>query len=307
MIEKIIDILFIPFKELDKAFKNLTIIKKHSDKILDSIYPLLEFMIIKTDAFFILFWIFPRLLLLIVLFLDIFLFHTFKYKYKFIFIGLLLLFNRCFKYSLKNTRNEKLDDTNIHIYTVSTEYYPWVHPSELEPDYDANEGDNADVTPEMSLPLKIFLDHQIKSIVYKGVTNNISSIHATSYSSKFCQLKYFGAVIPDHRSMSIEEQNNYKTQYGNYWKTRRWVYDKADEYRKAKVKAIIRISVLLEHYHQTSNIDKDYKNIKVLIFLSYLICWLYVLIISIPNIPESEWNKLIVFLNKYQEILNQLW
>lgn len=104
IIEKIIDWFFIPLKEFDNYIKNNGFIEPYHEKIIIYIMPILEYLIIKTHIFYIIFWVFPRLLLLTVLFIDVFIFHRFHFKYLVILFGVLLFFNRCFKYSLKNSR-----------------------------------------------------------------------------------------------------------------------------------------------------------------------------------------------------------
>ena len=66
---------------------------------------------------------------------------------------------------------------------------------------------------------------------------------------------------------------------------------------KNVIKDILEISLLLEYYNKTSNQDKYIKLLKILIYVNYLLCWLYVLIISLPSI-----NIEILF-----ETLNNTW
>ena len=306
IIEKIIDILFIPFRELDKSIKNISIIKKYYEQVLLYIFPLLEYLIIKTDLFYIIFWILPRLILLFVLFIDIFVYYKFEMRYKFVLIGLLLLFNRCFKYSLKNTKIQMIYTFEPLIRGIYTEYYPWVHPAELEPDYDPEEDDNDDPQSHMEIPLDVFIKHQTNCIVNKGITNSMFISHST-YFFDFFQRKYLGELMPDLRKMSPDEKENYRNKFGTYYEALDFFYNKREEFIKPKVEFILRISILLEHYKNTSNFDKKYKYLRIVIFTCYLICWLYVLIISYPQISEEEWKKLIDYLAKYKNILEQTW
>jgi hypothetical protein len=150
-------------KELDKSIKNIPLVQRYYQKTLLYILPYLEFLIIKTDLFYIIFWLFPRILLLLVLLLDVFVFHKFDYRYKFILIGLLLLFNRCFKYSLKNTKNQITTTMTPYVSHITTQYYPGIDPIELAEDYDPNDPDNDDIPTTMGLPLNVFMN--IKPIV----------------------------------------------------------------------------------------------------------------------------------------------
>ena len=310
IIEKILDIVFIPIKELDKAIKNIPIIKKHHEKFLIKIFPLLEYLINKTNIFFIIFWILPRIILLLVLGLDIFVFAKFEYRYKFLFIGLLLLFNRCFKYSLKNTKNQMYEDNNPFVRGIITKYYQYVHPSELEPDFDPEDEEEGllwgDMATDMELPLDVFINHRVEYLIYRNIDNKYLIAHNT-YCHEYFQIKYLGYLLPQRINLSIEELRNYRTPLGNYFESWKYIGTKEEEYIDPKVHLLVRIAVLLEYYNKTNNKTPKYKYIKIIIFMGYLICWAYVLIISYPYISTEEWSRLIMFLNNYKNILDQIW
>jgi hypothetical protein len=296
--EIILDIIFIPIKELDKSIKNISYIRKYYDKVLTYILPYLEILIIKTNIFYIVFWIIPRVLLLFVLFLDIFIYHKFEYRYKFLFLGLFLLFNRCFKYSLKNTKSQKFQEIAPFVREITTKYYPGVHPAELEPDYDPNDPDEDDYLPNMALPLDVFIEHHTNYVVYEGITNEMYISHST-YAFHYMQKKYLGELLPDSRKISID---NYNNKFGlSYWETYAFLYTKQEEYINPKVSLLLRISILLEYYNKTNNQIKKYKYLKILIFTGYLLCWLYILIKSTPNVPDTEWEKLVLICKNMQD------
>jgi hypothetical protein len=309
LIEKVIDIVFIPLKELDKSFKNIPIVKKYYETILIKILPHLEKMINKTNWFFIIFWIVPRVILLLVLGLDIFYFAKFEHRYKFVFIGLFLLFNGCFKYSLKNTKDQMYEDIKLFVDGIGTKYYQYVHPSELAPDFDPEDEDEGLLweSVRMNLPLDVFLKHRAEYLVYKNI-NNKYSIGYSSYCYEYFQMKYLGFLLPKRRiDLSDEEYKNYKTPYGNYDESWHNISRKQKEYMDPKVHLLVRLAVLLEYYNKTTNKTPKYKYLKIIIFTGYLICWLYVLIISYPNISMEEWNKLIMYLERYKDILEITW
>ena len=293
IIEKILDIIFIPLKELDKSFKNIPIVKKYHETFLTKIFPLLEYLINKTDLFFIIFWILPRLLLLFVLGLDVFIFAKFEYRYKFIFIGLLLLFNRCFKYSLKNTKDQIYQHIKIFVRHIGTKYYQYVLPEELEPDFDPEDEEEgllwgAMANVDMLLPLDIFIEHRVEYLIYRNIDNKYSIYHS-DYAFRYFQKKYLGYLLPERDSdLSSEELENYRTHFGNIDETRNYLLIKRQEYIDAKVNLLVKIAILLEYYNKTNNSTPKYKYIKIIIFMGYLICWAYVLIISYPYISTEE-------------------
>jgi hypothetical protein len=293
-------------KELDKSIKNIPIIQRYYQKILLYILPYLEFLIIKTDLFYIIFWLFPRIVLLFVLLLDVFVFYKFDYRYKFILIGLLLLFNRCFKYSLKNTKNQITITMTPYVSHISTQYYPGVDPIELAEDYDPNDPDNDDIPPTMGLPLDVFIEHQTNSIVYHNITNNMEIIHSY-YSFDYFERLFFGEKLPDISKFSKEQIKNYRNRIGTYSQAWKFLRKKMTEIINPQIHLLLRISVLLEFYYKTSNKTIIYKYVKIVIYTFYLICWLYVFIISVPKMSIEEWNKLIILLDKYKDILLEIW
>jgi hypothetical protein len=291
IIDKVIDWLFIPIVEFYKYFKNLPFIKPFHERFLDYIIPKLHYFIIQTPLFFIIFWLFPRLVLLSALFIDIFLFHQLHYKYQVIFVGLLLFFNRCFKYCLKISKNDLISFYELYIKFVHTPYIPYVMPSELEPDFDPNDPeDGIDYSMigliTMSLPLKIFIEFQTESIVYQNITRKINMTVCTSELRNEYWIKYAGGPDPD------SPPKDYKNNFGdkspdNYYTAQSFIFEKKDEFGKAAINKIMGISLLLEYYDKTSS-DPKIRTLKILIYFNYLLCWLYVLIFSLPSIHIYE-------------------
>ena len=144
-------------------------------------------------------------------------------------------------------------------------------------------------------------------MIYKNIDNNYLVTHS-DYAYAYFQKKYLGYLLPERRSdLSPEEIKNYRTPFGNLDETWNYLLTKRQENIDPKVKLLVRIAVLLEYYNKTNNKTPKYKYIKIIIFIGYLICWVYVLIISYPHISIKEWNRLIMFLNNYKNILDQVW
>lgn len=81
-----------------------------------------------------------------------------------------------------------------------------------------------------------------------------------------------------------------------------WPTKFADEELKIRVKNIIQISLILRYYQATHNEDDQVRRLKILIFTNYLLCWNYILIVSLVNFPTT--------LMKAQELIelfSQLW
>src|ERR1700754_1982988 len=84
IIEKIIDWLFTPILKLDVFVRNIPFIKNHYFRILNRLIPNStdpEKIFDKVKTFYIIFWIIPRIIIVVVLFVDVFIFHQLHYKY----------------------------------------------------------------------------------------------------------------------------------------------------------------------------------------------------------------------------------
>lgn len=290
LIEQIINWLFIPIMEFDKFLKNHIFIKKVYEKFLNFIIPRLDFFVIQTNLFYIIFWICPRIILLTALFVDVFIFHKLHYKYMVILFGLLLFFNRYFKYSLKNTKDQMIQYYGQYINSVQVDYCPGIHPSELEPDFDPDEGDYDET---MCLPLDIFIKFSVESRVFNDEIIKTYFISTTLKLREELWEKYIQQKAPGVYLTSKEIPQDYINIFGNnvpqnYLKADNLVIEKKREFAKEAIDEILKIALVLEYYNYTSNYDSEIKNLKILIYLNYLICWLYILIISLPTLNVLE-------------------
>jgi hypothetical protein len=55
---------------------------------------------------------------------------------------------------------------------------------------------------------------------------------------------------------------------------------------KTTVANILKISLILRHYGIANN-DKSIKRVKILIYTNYLLCWSYILIVSLPSLYNT--------------------
>jgi hypothetical protein len=285
--------------EFDDYLKNTCLIKPYYEDFISYIIPKLELVIIKSDIFFIVFWIFPRLVMLTALFIDVFIFNQLHYKYMVIFFGLLLFFNRYFKYSLKTYKKKLIETNRKYISNISTPYVPGIHPSELEQNYDPEEEDH-DVCPEiMDLPLENFIEFQTESIVYGNITREIEIIFSTQQLRDELWHKHFGHS-DFWKGFKLELPENYINIFGdkipdNNYQAQSFIEEIENTFKKNQINKIVTISLLIEYYTKTNNFNEKFKKIKLLIYVNYLLCWLYILIVSIQTLNIAE---LMLILNK---------
>ncbi len=299
--EIILDWVYKPIIEFDQWFKQLPFIKPYYEKLLVILLPKLEYAIIKTNTFFWIFWLIPRIILLTAFIVDVMWFHKLHYKYMVILFGLLLFFNRIFKYSLKNTKKDLLIHGNTIIDHITTKYYPGIHPSEFEPkeDDDDDDDDDDDIDSIMCLSLEIFVEFQTSSIVHANITRNISRISPNWEFYDKLWAEHAGGEVPE---LFKELPKNYTNKFGtkspeNYNLARDFVYKKLKEIMYATLEKIMKVSLILEHYNKTSN---SYKYTKVTIYSAYFLCWTTVLIISLPTL--NIYDLLITLNETWQKI-----
>jgi hypothetical protein len=294
MVEMSIEFLFTPLKDFDNYLKVLPLIKPYYIKFMVWIIPKLDYLIIKTNRLYIIFWVFPRLILLSALFIDVFVFHKFHYKYMVIIFGLLLFLNRYFKYSLKKYKEDLIKSHTITISYVLVPYKFGIHPSEYPENYDP---DNDEDSPSMALSLDIFINYQTESKVYNEETIKIKFISTTLELTNKYWLKYIGTPNP-FLGYGKKIPSDYKNIFGekvpeNYYTARNFVFEKEKEFAIKAIEEIMQISLLLEHYNITSNQNKRFKLMKIIIYVNYFLCWTYVLIASISTLNTVELIKVI--------------
>jgi hypothetical protein len=279
LVEKFIEFLFTPIAEFDKYLKSL--FSSQYKQFMKYIIPFMDFLIIQTKLFFMIFWLFPRMILLSALFIDVVWLDKLHYKYMVIYFGIMLFLYRYIKYSLKKYKTELIAEYEENISSITTPYVPKVHPAELEPDYDPNDPDEEDCIEYMSLPFKVFIEFQTKSIVYQEITRDIHSINTSLKFDEKIWKESYGFNYPENAYL-------YRGKiYTEHFK-------KTQEIAKLMIEEIVKISLLIEFYSDFTNSEKKVKKLKLYIYFNYLLCWLYVLIVSLPSLDLLELSNVFV-------------
>lgn len=292
ILEKITEFIFIPIGEFDKYLKSFLIIREYYVKSLNYILPWLEYLMIRTNILYTLLWIIPRLTLLIALWVDVFIFYQLHLKYYVILIGVFLFFNRYLKYSLKIEKYNLISINKDYIYNIETPYVPGIHPAELEPDYNPDDPDEQDIIEYMYLPFETFIKYQTESIVYQNVTREFGSIFTSNKLFNKLWIEYIGTENPSP-NFNQEIPIGYKNLFGdkipdNYNQAAKLIREKCKEFAYTSLEQTLKISLLLEYYNKNINQHKQIKYIKILVYLNYCLCWLFVLIVSLPNLHILE-------------------
>lgn len=302
IIQNLVEFLFTPLKELDMFIKEIPKIKPYYFKIIIYLFEKVEDMVVDSNKFFYIFWLFPRIILITALYIDVFVFHRFHYKYMVILFGLLLFFNKYLMYSLKYYKTQTIDVYKNDIKYILTDYVSKVHPSEFEEDYDEDEDEPG---PTMTLSFEIFVEFQVKSMVYDNIERAVISISETSKLHDYYWTHYAGHPDPIFVNKPIPK--DYVNNFGidvpnNYHEAYSFIREKIQEHLKHVLESTTRVCLVIEYYKKNNNENKKIKAIKIFIYSSYLICWSYVLFISIKTytISTQDINVILYLLNKFQ-------
>jgi hypothetical protein len=152
------------------------------------------------------------------------------------------------------------------LYKITTDYVPGIYDYDYIEDEDEEDDD---IPPTIALSLKRFVEFQTYSLVNKNKAYDYISIGRDEY-----YIKYF--------------YDDNKTPYENLTKSQRSLIRKTIT---KEINDIIQISVIIEFYNIT-NTNNMYKNIKIIIFSIYLICWSYILIVSIPSLSIETFSPI---------------
>lgn len=267
-----INTLYKPLEDFDYFWKHLPLVESPYRKFALWAAYKLDFFIIHTNLFYFIFAILPRLLLILIFSIDIFWFSKLYYIYKFLFLGIFLFLNRYIIYSLKMLKKDLINDFKLnYLSDIWTDYEFGIHPSEYPENYDPNDPDNEEVQERMALPIEVFVDYYINNLVYKN--------KEISYSPAYnFQRSFYDKIYEEHNLKKTPYQFNISADIQKYY------LKKTD----SLIKIILDTAKVIEFYSFTNTQNKAFNYTKIFIFSSYLICWLYVLIISASADNVSE-------------------
>lgn len=256
IIDSIINIIFKPLHTLDETLKNNLIIKKYYKKIL--IYFILWCKILnsfynpnkESDYLHIyyIFQIYPRIILVIALLADTFWLHYLSLIYKVLIVSVLLLIYKYILYSLKYAKEQYILQLENMVERIITDDYS-------DPDEDPT---HLFLT---LLEVRKFIDLQVNAIVFED----------KAYSYKPYGI---GWVMGDYRNNFFNTHNmpsDAKLTMQDYEQMTLEFYEITN--------ILIPLSVHIEEFDLRSQFY-PIKHIKIIIFSLYLICWVYILIVS---------------------------
>lgn len=280
LISKVIDMLYKPLETFDNSWKNISYIKPYYYVIIKYLVTYYEY-VFKNNDFYIIFGILPRIILVSVLYIDIFWFYKLQYIYKFLFLGIFLFLNRYIIYSLKMWKEKITINLNLYIETITVLYRRDIMGFYLEKaiedgTYDPNDPDwdlEDEIPPTFAISLKNYVEIETKSIINDN-ENLWYRINTTDLSAQ------------NYHKNSMKNKNDYYKEINRL---------------KLELKPIIQTNIILEYSNISKNMQ-EFINIRILIFTNYLLCWLYILIISLPSLNITHLLILIFLLKTLKEI-----
>jgi hypothetical protein len=254
LIKQMIDSLYSPLKFLDYYIKDLPYTNNTYKYGINFLAYILGPLIIDSRIYYYVFVIIPRLILLTALYIDVFHFNKLVYIYKVLLIGVVLLIGKYIIYSFKYAKEHFIESLQYYV-SIGMDYEYAVQVVEL----DTAEED--DIPPTMVVPLPIFVEFQTDTYIMKD-----SYYDYMSFFNPRNDTYYIKHHIPVPRQFGIEEINT-------------------------RINNILKISLILAHYELLHN-NENIKNLKILIYLNYLLCWGYILITSLPSLYNVSLNEL---------------
>jgi hypothetical protein len=262
LLKQMMDGIYIPLKTLDHYIKHLSYTNNTYKYGINFLAYILGPLVIDSKLFYYIFVIMPRLVLLTALHIDVFWCNKLYYIYIILLIGILIFIGRYIIYSFKYAK-ENFIESFKHYVSISMSYD--IAMQILKPDPDEEDEDFDDL-PTLVVPLPGFIDFQ----------TNVFIMQDTYYD----YMAFFR-----NRIDSYYEENNISV-------LRVFTHEEVG----TRVRNILKISLILAHY-EIINDDKQIKHLKKWIYINYLLCWSYILIVSFPSLFYASYWELWIILN----------
>jgi hypothetical protein len=262
ILKEILNCIYLPLETLDHYLKNLSYLNKIYKRCIVFLAYNLNYYFVHTNVFYYAFEIFPRIILVMVLFTDIFGHHELSYIYKFLLVGAFILLGKYIKYSFKYAKEHFIESFQDHLIIIMA----YEHAIQVV-DLPLLENDEEyDIPETLGVPLKIFIEFQTTTFM-----NQKEYYHYMAFNHRYDDSYYTEKNLPQPRKFTAEEEDQ-------------------------RMKNILQLSLLIASYDLAHAENPNIKKLRILIFLNYLICWLYILLMSFPSLfYASFWELWIIF------------
>jgi hypothetical protein len=255
LIKQIVDSLYIPLKTFDHFIKNLSYTNNTYKYGINFLAYILGPVIIDSMLFYYLFMIIPRLILLTTLYIDIFWFHKLYYIYKVLLVGILIFLGKYIIYSFKYAKEHFIEEFKHYVSITMAYEYAIQIIGPLPEDED-------EYLPTLVVPLGPFIDFQTEAFLMQK-----------SYLDYMPYMRNPGSPYYEEHNIIV---------------TRKFTYEEVKE----RVRNLLKISLILAYYDAINNYDESIKDLKILIYINYFLCWCYILIVSLPLLYYASFEEL---------------
>lgn len=260
----VMEFMFTPLKELDNFIKKYISPEKNIALFLQT--PMRINLIMK------LFGLFPKILISIVLLIETFYFHYLSFLYKIILLGIFVIIEKYIFFSLTKYKENLINDIENKI-CIYMEYIYVNEILEKFPEiksqyYDEEEEDYV-IDEIMIVPIKEFIAYQEFKFNESG---NVAKYQVMTTGKGFEEYKKLNNIPLNH---DYEHYSNF-----------------CNELRD-ELKDIIAFKIIESRYNQINN-SKIHKYGKFFILIITLLCWVYILLVSLPNLYlDTFFNSLL--------------
>ena len=271
-LSNLINNIFKPLKALDQTIKNHPLINPYYKRLIIYLVFKIDPILNKSQVYYYTFAIFPRLVLVTALFIDTFYFHYLSLIYKVLLIGILLLVNRYIIYSLKYAKEHFI----IQLEPLITPHRPRIaydHQIYIDVYADGDKeraDDEYDDDIGMCLELSVFVFYASRFYYLYDEKLEYSVFYNPQYKEIYC--KKHNVPIPNKFCSSLN--------------------DKLKENVRQKIDNIVQIATLIRYYDLYHEYTPEITRMKILIFSTYLLCWSYILIISLHTLSTDTFSFL---------------
>jgi hypothetical protein len=263
-LSSIVQYIYKPLTTLDEAIKTNSIIKPYYEKFL--VYIVTHTNGINYFKVYLVFDIIPRIILVSALLIDTFYYHCLFLLYKVIIVSLLLFLGRYIKYSFTYAKEQYILQLEPMVDYIMSNY--------VDPEDELAASGNL----LSNLSVRRFIDIQVDAIVYgsKEYTYRPFGWH-TEYIDNFRKLHN----LSESYTFTSKEFDLLRVDFKNI------------------IKIVIPLSVHLEEYSVQVEYSK-YRKRKSIIFTLYLVCWLFILIVSIPSLSLNTFNPIFDIVDTFE-------
>lgn len=219
------------------------------------------------------------MIFIVTLCFDTFCFHYLANIYKILLIGFVLFLRRYVKYTLKKVKKAFIEQLYPFVYiSVDKDHGLTIIMERDDFSYDNEVYEYIFMEGSINVTFEEFVEHYVD--YYYLVNKECEGWVCTREKwNRITKSAYY--ILKDKKGFEILNEHGEEIRLP-------WPEKLNDKELKIRVKNILQLSLILKYYQATHNEDNDVKNLKILIFTNYFLCWCYILITSLPKLNDLQ-------------------